>query len=110
MGTYRLLGDSAYIANAYSAFILTPKRNNGTLTPADVQANNEISTGRVIIENTFVRMKCRFRRVRELQNYNILMIIRIILAACILHNMNMCMIEECEDHPFGCPRQGDGNA
>ena len=108
MGTYRLLGDSAYISNADSAFILTPKRNNGTLTPADVQANNKISRGRVIIENTFVRMKCRFRRVRELQNYNILMIIRIILAACILHNM--CMIEECEDHPFGCPRQGDGNA
>ena len=49
MGTYRLLVDSAYIANAYSAFILTPKRNNGTLTPADGQANNEISRGRVIL-------------------------------------------------------------
>ena len=108
MGTYRLLGDSAYISNAYSAFILTPKRNNGALTPADVQANNEISRGRVIIENTFGRMKCRFRRVRELQNYNILTIVRIILAACILHNM--CMVEECEEHPFGCPRQGDDNA
>ena len=55
-----------------------------------------------------MRMKCRFRRVIELQNYIILTIVRIILAACILHNM--CMIEECEDHPFGYPRQGDDNA
>ena len=93
MGNYRLLGYSAYISNDYRAFILTPKRNNGPLTPADVQANNEISRGIVIIENTFGRMKCRFRPLRELQNYNILMIVRIMLAACVLHNM--CMIEDC---------------
>ena len=35
MGNYHLLGDSAYISNDDSAFILTHKRDNGTLTPAD---------------------------------------------------------------------------
>ena len=53
MGNYRLLGVSSNISNDDHAFILTPKRDNGALTPADVQANNEISRGRVIMKNTF---------------------------------------------------------
>ncbi len=38
---------------------------------------------------------------KEIQNVNILVVVGIILAACVLHNM--CMEEVCEDHPNGCP-------
>ncbi|CAL8388268.1 unnamed protein product [Boreogadus saida] len=48
MEDYRLLGDSAYIGQAFP-FIITPKRDNGALTDADHQQNFYISRGRVIV-------------------------------------------------------------
>ena len=102
MQNQRSLMNCNYISNDDHAFILSPMRNNGALTPAYVQANNEISRGRVIIENTFGRMMCHIRRVRELQNYNIFMIFIIILGACILDNNNFVHDrEDGEEHPFG---------
>ncbi|XP_035847590.1 uncharacterized protein LOC118493103 [Sander lucioperca] len=49
MVDYCLLGDSAYIGQAFP-FIITPKRDNGALTNADHQQNFNISRGRVIVE------------------------------------------------------------
>ncbi|XP_041368451.1 putative nuclease HARBI1 [Gigantopelta aegis] len=100
---WKLLGDSAYVSNDFP-FIITPKRDNGNLTAADIQQNTNISKGRVIIENAFGMMKCRFRRVRDIQNTNLELVVRIILAACTLHSM---LIEDgyvCPDHPDGCLR------
>ena len=46
---------------------LIPKRNNGALTPAVVQVSNEVNRGRVIIENTLVRMKCENCKINWLR-------------------------------------------
>ena len=106
MEQFYLFGDSAYIS-AQIPFIISPKRDNGRLTEEEMAQNTNISRGRVIIENVYGRMKCRWRRIRDLQNVNIEVMVGIILAACVLHNM--CMQEMCEDHPDGCPRDNDDN-
>ena len=104
MEHFYLLGDSAYIGNAFP-FIVTPKRDNGRLSEEDKVQYTKISKARVIIENVFGRMKCRWRRIRDLQNVNIHVMVEIVLSACILHNL--CMNPVCEDHPEGCPRDDD---
>jgi len=44
MGDYRLLGNSAYIGQAFP-FIVTPKSDNGALTDADHQQNLQHQSG-----------------------------------------------------------------
>jgi len=106
---YKLLGDSAYIANVFP-FILTPKRDNGLLTQQDIARNSCISRGRVIIENTFGRLKCRFRRLRDVQNTNLSTVISIVIASCALHNFAADAMDcVCTNHPSGCPRPDDDN-
>lgn len=106
MGNWKLLGDSAYICNDFP-FIITPKRDNGRLTEEDHRTNAQISRGRVIIENAFGRMKCRFRRIRDIQNVNLDIMVKLVVAACTLHNLCMGDSCGCEDHPGGCPRDDD---
>ena len=106
MGNYFLLGDTAYKC-AQFPFIIAPKKDVGTLTAEDIADNTRISKGRVIIENVFGRLKCRWRRLKEMQNVDLTIMVRIILAACVLHNM--CMQLVCEEHPNGCPRLDDHN-
>ena len=107
LGAFKLLGDSAYICNDFS-FIVTPKRDNGRLSAADLHNNLLLSRGRVVIENAFGRLKCRFRRLRDLQNVSLDITVKLILAACTLHNL--CMDESiCDEHPGGCPREDDGD-
>jgi len=107
--THKLLGDSAYIANAFP-FIITPKRDNGLLSSEDVARNARISRGRVVIENTFGRLKCRFRRLRDVQNTKLTTVISIVIACCALHNFASDSTDNvCVDHPAGCPRPDDDN-
>jgi len=107
--TYKLLGDSAYIANAFP-FIITPKRDNGLLSTEDVARNLRVSRGRVVIENAFGRLKCRFRRLRDVQNTNLTTVISIVIASCALHNFASEGTDNvCADHPTGCPRPDDNN-
>ncbi len=110
MGTSYLLGDTAYISGDYP-FIITPKRDNGALTDDELQRNVKISRGRVSVEQAFGRMKCMWRRMRDLQNTRIDILVKIIVAACTLHNMslNEGQSNVCEEHPHGCPRIQDEN-
>uniref|UniRef100_A0A3B4TUM0 DDE Tnp4 domain-containing protein n=1 Tax=Seriola dumerili TaxID=41447 RepID=A0A3B4TUM0_SERDU len=108
MGDNSLLGDSAYIGQAFP-FVITPKRDNGALTEADELQNSRISRGRVVVEQAFGRMKCKWRRLRDLQNTRIDAVVMIIMAACFLHNMCIGASEICQEHPNGCPRQADEN-
>ena len=103
MGEYRLLGDSAYIGQDFP-FIISPRRDNGALTDADLRRNTDISRGRVIIEQAFGRMKCKWRRIRDLQNTCTVTIAKIILAACYLHNFAQGASIGFDEHPDGCPR------
>ena len=108
MGENTLLGDSAYIGQAFP-FIVTPKRDNGALTEGDLLQNSRVSRGRVIVEQAFGRMKCKWRRLRDLQNTRVDTIVMVVMAACFLHNMCISVHEICQEHPYGCPRQGDEN-
>ncbi|KAL2083802.1 hypothetical protein ACEWY4_021575 [Coilia grayii] len=101
----KLLGDSAYIGQAYP-FILTPKRDNGALSVEDEQNNSRISRGRVVVEQAFYRLKCKWRRLRDLQNTRLDVVV---MSACMLHNMCMGPSDICNEHPHGCPRQEDEN-
>ncbi|KAJ8389500.1 hypothetical protein AAFF_G00118900 [Aldrovandia affinis] len=109
MGQYKLLGDTAYIAQTYP-FIITPKRDNGALTVDDQQLNARISRGRVVVEQAFGRLKCKWRRLRDLSNTRVDIMVKIIVAACALHNMCTGLGEgTCNEHPHGCPREDDEN-
>lgn len=88
MGTSYLLSDTAYISADYP-FIITPKRENGALTDHDLQRNMKISRGRFAVEQAFGRMKCMWRRLRDLQNTRIDLLVKIIVAACTLHNISL---------------------
>ena len=105
---FSLLGDSAYNSHEFQNFIHFPKRDNGRLTEEDRLTNTAISRGRVCIENAFGRLKCRFRRLRDLQNTRLDLCVKLIIAACTLHNFAMGE-EECPEHPNGCPRDIDEN-
>ena len=106
MGEYKLLGDSAYDCQDFPFIIATKRGNN--LSNDDIAKRELISKGRVIIENTFGRLKCRFRRLRDVQNVKLLIIVRVIIAACTLHNM--CMdLDFCDEHACNCPRLNDDN-
>ena len=83
-------------------------RDNGYLTEIQRRNNVDISHGRVVIENAFGRLKCRFRRLRDLQNYRLDIIVKLIIAACTLHIFCMGPIV-CELYPYGCPRANDNN-
>jgi hypothetical protein len=112
MRDHTLLGDSAYIGRSYQTFIQTPTRDNGRLTTVENSNNAALSAGRVIIENAFGRLKCKFRRLRDLQNTRLDISVKLILASCTLYNF--CIINDfechCEDHPnCECLRENDDN-
>ena len=102
MGQYQLLGDSAY-CGADFPFIRTGTRDYGNLTREQKVMNKRICSARVIIENTFGRLKCRFRCLKELENTNMENTVSIILACCCMHNICSYVPHDCIDHPDGCP-------
>ena len=57
----------------------------------------------------FDRLKCKWRRLRDLQNTRLDVVVMLIMAACMLHNLCAGPVDICEDHPAGCPRHEDEN-
>ena len=63
------------------------------------------------MEHAFGGLKCRWRRLGDLQNSRLDVIVKIIVSCCALHNMCIGLAEgACNEHPNGCPRQGNENA
>lgn len=81
---YYLLGDSAYPCLKQ---LLVPYRDNGHLTRAQRIFNTKLSACRVTIEHAFGCLKQRFRQLYHLQLRNIVRIVRVIHACCVLHNI-----------------------
>lgn len=103
LGEYSLLGDGAYYGNTFP-FIITPKRDNG----GDLRRNGMICRGRVVVEQAFGRLKCKWRRLRDVHNCRVDIIVKIIVAACVLHNFTLGESGIiCDEHPHGCPRAED---
>lgn len=85
IGNY-ILGDSAY---PLSLNLITPFKDNGHLSNAQKKFNKIHSTCRVSIENSFARLKQRFRQLYHLKLVSPLRICHFIKACCVLHNMSI---------------------
>lgn len=79
-----LIGDSAYPSMSW---LIPPFRNNGHLTPQQIEFNYLHSSTRMAVEKAFGLLKSRFRRVKFFTEYrDIAFISEVVTAACILHN------------------------
>jgi len=79
-----LIGDSAYPSLPW---LVPPYKDNGHLTPQQIEFNNMISSTRMPIERAFGYLKGRFRRIKFFTEYRELpFIINTTVAACVLHN------------------------
>lgn len=81
---YLLLGDSAYPCLKE---LIVPYRDNGHLTRAQRSFNQKLSSCRVIIENAFGCVKQRFRQLYHFKLRDIVRMVRVIHACCVLHNI-----------------------
>lgn len=92
---YYLLGDSAY---PVLQWLISPFRDTGFLTRDQRAFNYRLSATRVIVENAFGLLKGRFRRLGHFENFSIKFIVKIIMAACVLHNICITEddIEDCD--------------
>ncbi|XP_019698986.1 putative nuclease HARBI1 isoform X2 [Harpegnathos saltator] len=82
--TYILLGDSAYPCLKQ---LITPYKDNGHLTQAQRNFNRRLSSCRIIIENTFGCLKQRFRQLYHLKLRNMVRMVQVVHACCVLHNI-----------------------
>lgn len=87
-----IIGDSAYNV---SEWLISPFKNYGAITQLQKDFNFKLSSTRMVIEMAFGLLKNRFRRILhfcELSNMNL--IVNLVLAACVLHNI--CIIRNDE--------------
>jgi len=82
-GSY-ILGDSAYPC---LECLIVPYRDNGHLTRAQRHFNSKLNSCRVVIENAFGCLKQRFRQLYHFKLRNIVRMVQIIHACCVLHNL-----------------------
>ncbi|KYN15467.1 hypothetical protein ALC57_12309 [Trachymyrmex cornetzi] len=82
-GSY-ILGDSAYpcLEN-----LMVPYRDNGHLTRAQRNFNYRLSTRRIVAEHAIDVLKQRFRQLYHFKLRNIVRMVQIIHACCVLHNL-----------------------
>ncbi|XP_011191676.2 putative nuclease HARBI1 [Zeugodacus cucurbitae] len=81
---YHLLGDATY---PLSEYLLTPYRDVGTLTAAEMLYNTKFQQTRVQIVHAFAALKSRFRQLNRLDFHNVQAIVKFVLACCVLHNL-----------------------
>lgn len=82
LGETFLIGDSAY-----PSLLVPPYKDNGHLTPQQIEFNYMLSSTRMSVERAFGNLKGRFRRIKFFNEYRqIPFIINVVVAACILHN------------------------
>ncbi|XP_037509110.1 putative nuclease HARBI1 [Rhipicephalus sanguineus] len=81
---YHLLGDAAYSIREH---LLTPYKDYGVMTEAQMFYNKCDCSTRVIIENAFGRLKQRFRQLRYIEFQTVDKITQFIIACCTVHNI-----------------------
>ncbi|XP_043469299.1 putative nuclease HARBI1 [Leptopilina heterotoma] len=79
-----ILGDTAYPCLKH---LLVPYKDRGHMTRAQVKFNQKLSSCRVVVENAFGSLKQRFRQLYYMKLKNIVRLIEIIVACCVLHNL-----------------------
>lgn len=79
-----MLGDSAYpcLKN-----LMTPYKDNGRLTAAQINFNTKLGAGRVAIEHSFGILNQRFRQLFYCKLKGAKKLCHFIRACCVLHNI-----------------------
>lgn len=85
-----IIGDGAY---PLKKWLYTPYRDNGHLRANQRRFNHALSSARQCVERANALLKGRFRRLQKLYCHNVEDICKVVMAACVLHNL--CII--CED-------------
>ncbi|KAB0790060.1 hypothetical protein PPYR_15623, partial [Photinus pyralis] len=88
-----LLGDSAYPCLNW---IVPPFKDNGNLTVQQKRFNYKHSSTRICVENAFGLLKGRFRRLTHFENLDMHLIVKCIMACCVLHNLCLKEGNDCE--------------
>ncbi|KAH7970639.1 hypothetical protein HPB49_012864 [Dermacentor silvarum] len=81
---YHILGDAAYPIREH---LLTPYKDFGAMTDAQLVYNHRHSSTCVVIENAFSSLKQRFRQLRYIEFQTVDKIMQFIIACCTLHNI-----------------------
>lgn len=85
---YYILGDSAY---PLQNWLLKPFPDTGRLTIEQQNYNKKISRARVVVENSFGRLKGRWRCLLKRNDCDVSLVKSMVLTCCALHNL-------CERH------------
>lgn len=103
-----MLGDSAY---PLSERVLTPYRDNGHLTDAQVKFNKKLSTCRIIIEHSFGILKQQFRQLYYCKLKGMAKLNHFVRACCVLHNLlrknNLELSYNMFDEPLAIQNNND---
>lgn len=83
-GQYFLLGDSGY---PLQANLLTPFKDRGQLTERQSHYNVLLARNRYVIEHCFGVLKQKFRQLFHIKLRKMELIVHLIRAACVLHNL-----------------------
>nr|XP_022311849.1 protein ANTAGONIST OF LIKE HETEROCHROMATIN PROTEIN 1-like [Crassostrea virginica] len=92
---HHIFGDSAY---PLQNWLVTPFKNFGNLTPQQIRFNKRLSSARQIVERAFGHLKGRFRRLQDVPFHDSMEVCKMILSACILHNLCIINSDEVEDY------------
>lgn len=84
-GTF-LLGDKGYIGYGHR-WIVTPFKDNQIVDPDQTDFNRRVSKTRVKVECAFGILKARFRKLKMVEARDMDIIVRMVLACCVLHNL-----------------------
>ncbi|XP_051160010.1 putative nuclease HARBI1 [Leptopilina boulardi] len=79
-----LLGDTAYLCLNH---LMVPYKDRGNITRAQIKFNQKLSQCRVVVENAFGCLKQRFRLLYHMKVRNIVRLVQIVVACCVLHNL-----------------------
>uniref|UniRef100_A0A0E9WQU1 DDE Tnp4 domain-containing protein n=1 Tax=Anguilla anguilla TaxID=7936 RepID=A0A0E9WQU1_ANGAN len=81
---YYILADAAY---PLKSWLMKPFTDNGRLTPQQLVYNHKTGRARVVVENTFGRLKGRWRCLLKRNDCNIHKVKSMAIACCVLHNL-----------------------
>ncbi|CAI6372036.1 unnamed protein product [Macrosiphum euphorbiae] len=93
--TCHILGDGAY---PLTEGLMVPYKDNGHLTRQEKNFNRALSSTRILIEQAFGKLICRFRKLKHMDIYKKDVCGKIITAACCLHNICMSVGDDYIDY------------